>query len=110
MFFSSPIWTVPGWCGTKYEVSNELIQPNGLMSVAQQSVSHSWATAALKAHTLSTFLRVGVRSQIKQEISMKSQMKKQRGNAFHRGSPQAKESYMPDNTLLHKNLCWLVHC
>ena len=34
---------------------------------------------------------------------MKSHMKKQRGNAFHRGWPEAKERYL-DNTLL----CWLV--
>ena len=43
-------------CGrTKYEVSNELIQPNGLMSLAQQSVSHSWARALKAHHTLCTF-------------------------------------------------------
>ena len=60
VFLFTSIWPVPGWCGTKYEVSNELIQPNGLMSGARQSVSHSWATAALKAHTLSAFLMVGV--------------------------------------------------
>ena len=33
---------------------------------------------------------------------MKSHMKKQHGNAFHRGWPQAKERYL-DATLLHKD-------
>ena len=35
---------------------------------------------------------------------MKRQMKKQRGNAFHRGWPQAKESYLTHTTFLHKDL------
>ena len=107
MFFSTgtSIWTLLGCSGTKYEVSNELIQPNGLMSLAQQSVSHSWARRALKAHhTLCSTSSRRCLIPDREEISMKSQMKKQRGNAFHRGSPQAKESYLPDTTLLHKNL------
>ena len=33
-----------GCSSTKYEVPNELIQPNGLMSLAHQSVSHSWGS------------------------------------------------------------------
>ena len=80
------------------------------MSLAQQSVSHSWARRALKAHQPHVVFYLQPPIPDREEISMKSQMKKQRGNAFHRGSPQAKESYLPDTTLLHKNLCWLVHC